>query len=139
MRSTAQIRIGDAERNAAAAALGEHFAAGRLDRAEFDERVDLALRARTGADLEVLFTDLPRPMASPRASRRQVQRRYAPPVPVIPILLLLIALAVALDGGASFLMFVIGWFLLIRLFWWRRAWLRARPVEPWAVPRPRRR
>jgi Domain of unknown function (DUF1707) len=138
MTQTPQIRIGDDERNAAATALGEHFAAGRLDRAEFDLRVDLALRARTRTDLEELFTDLPRPMAPQRALRGQVKRRYPPPVPLIPILLLLIALEVTVPGP-PFLVFVIGWFLLIKLFWWHRAWLRAHPIEPWAVRGPRRR
>ena len=55
------LRIGDAERVAAATALGDHFAAGRLDQAEFDERLGRAYAARTYADLEPLFADLPQP------------------------------------------------------------------------------
>jgi hypothetical protein len=54
------VRIGTAEREAAANALSEHFAAGRLDRDELDERLDRAYAAKTGADLELLFQDLPR-------------------------------------------------------------------------------
>jgi uncharacterized protein DUF1707 len=53
------VRVGDVERDRAATALGEHFSAGRLDRAELDARVAAALAARTEADLEALFTDLP--------------------------------------------------------------------------------
>ncbi len=34
-----QLRIGDADRQHAAAALGEHLAAGRLELDEYDERV----------------------------------------------------------------------------------------------------
>lgn len=52
-------RIGDAERQAAVDELSEHFVAGRLDDAEFNQRMDAALQARTLADLTPLFTDLP--------------------------------------------------------------------------------
>ncbi|MEA5155428.1 DUF1707 domain-containing protein [Raineyella sp.] len=52
-------RIGDAERQAAVDELSEHFVAGRLDDAEFNQRMDTALQARTVADLVPLFADLP--------------------------------------------------------------------------------
>ncbi|MGV9662017.1 DUF1707 SHOCT-like domain-containing protein [Nocardia niigatensis] len=55
------VRVGTAEREQAAAALGEHFAAGRLDVAEYDERVGRAYAAKTVGELAVLFADLPRP------------------------------------------------------------------------------
>jgi len=55
------LRIGDAERDRAAGCLGEHLAAGRLDSEEYDQRLELALTARVGADLERLFSDLPAP------------------------------------------------------------------------------
>ena len=55
----AQTRIGDAEREAAARVLGEHFAAGRLDEAEHSTRVDTAYAAKTEAQLDELFVDLP--------------------------------------------------------------------------------
>src|SRR5262249_55648751 len=38
----------------------EHFQAGRLDQAEFDDRTGRALRARTESDLDPLLADLPR-------------------------------------------------------------------------------
>jgi hypothetical protein len=53
------IRVSDAERDQAVAELGEHYQAGRLTLEEFDERSGVALRAKTGNDLVVLFTDLP--------------------------------------------------------------------------------
>ena len=53
------IRVSDAERDQAVAELSEHFQAGRLTLEEFDERSNLALRARTGNDLVALFGDLP--------------------------------------------------------------------------------
>ena len=63
-------RIGDAERDAALEALTEHFVAGRLDQAEFDQRMDAAMRARTAADLVPLFADLPQQPAVPELSVR---------------------------------------------------------------------
>ena len=54
------LRIGDAEREAAISSLSSHFAEGRLTQVEHAERTELALNARTGRDLDVLFADLPR-------------------------------------------------------------------------------
>ncbi|CAM3971468.1 DUF1707 domain-containing protein [Kibdelosporangium persicum] len=55
------IRISDAEREAAVATLGVHMSTGRLDLAEYEDRCGLAAAARTRADLEALFEDLPAP------------------------------------------------------------------------------
>lgn len=52
-------RVGHAERDAAVDRLQAHFAAGRLDTTEFDERVQAALEAKVEDDLLVLFRDLP--------------------------------------------------------------------------------
>lgn len=68
-----QIRVGNDEREAAINALGERLSTGHLDTAEYTERVDAADRARTTADLDVLFADLPGP--------HQGQPR---PVPAMP-------------------------------------------------------
>jgi GntR family transcriptional regulator len=56
--SDQHLRVSDAEREAATGRLAEHFAAGRLDQAEFDDRVGRAISARTRADLNGLFADL---------------------------------------------------------------------------------
>jgi hypothetical protein len=63
------LRASDSERDAAVHLLAAHYAEGRLDRAEFDERADAALAARTRGQLRALFTDLPgpRPMPVPAA------------------------------------------------------------------------
>lgn len=55
----AALRVGDAEREAALAALARHFADGRLTLIEHDERSSLALSARTEGDLAPLLADLP--------------------------------------------------------------------------------
>jgi hypothetical protein len=72
MRTNDSLRIRDAERDAAIAALARHFADGRLTQEEHEERTGLALKARIGADLRVLFADLPRldqPAPKPAARR----------------------------------------------------------------------
>ena len=53
------LRVSDAERQAVTDRLAGHFAAGRLDPAEFDDRVGRAMSARTRADLSGLFAGLP--------------------------------------------------------------------------------
>ena len=53
------VRTSDSERDAAASRLQAAFAEGRLNDAEFDERMRTALTARTRADLAQLMTDLP--------------------------------------------------------------------------------
>jgi hypothetical protein len=53
------IRIGTTEREQAVKALGEHFAHGRLEPSEFEERMTAAYAARTAAELDRLFADLP--------------------------------------------------------------------------------
>ena len=85
----ARLRVGDTERFEAATALGEHFATGRLDQAEYDARVQAAYAGRTRADLQALFTDLPEPAPfRPRGPRpgweagraaRDRPRRGGPP------------------------------------------------------------
>jgi hypothetical protein len=53
------MRVSDAEREAAAAELREHFASGRLDQEELNERLSAVFAARTRGDLNALFADLP--------------------------------------------------------------------------------
>ena len=53
------IRTSDEERDEALRTLAAHYAAGRLETAEFDARADVALAARTRDDLRRLFLDLP--------------------------------------------------------------------------------
>jgi hypothetical protein len=55
------LRIGDAERDAAAADLGEHYAAGRLTLDELNQRLDAVFSAKTFGHLAKIMTDLPGP------------------------------------------------------------------------------
>ena len=61
MSTQPEPRIGDAERAAAADALADHYAAGRLTHEEFDERVAQVWTAKTNSHLSPLFIDLPAP------------------------------------------------------------------------------
>jgi hypothetical protein len=53
------MRISDADRAEVADRLSKHYSDGRLDQAEFNERLDRAMNAKTQADLNGLFADLP--------------------------------------------------------------------------------
>ena len=112
-----QPRIGDVERERAQAALGEHYAAGRLDHDEFTERLDRIWVARTRADLDPLFADLPGPGADRPAvaTPRVAARRPRPRVPG-PLLVLLVVLgAVAVLTHLPLILIGLGvWFFLVR-------------------------
>ena len=53
------LRIGDAERDAAAVDLGEHYAAGRLTLEELHERLGKVFEAKTHGQLWKITADLP--------------------------------------------------------------------------------
>lgn len=96
------LRIGDAERDEAIARLSEHYAAGRLDKDEFDERSDAVWSARTVADLTPIFADLaPSPPTRGVWAPPGVASRGGPwgrrgwfPLPLVPVLFVLVALTV---------------------------------------------
>jgi hypothetical protein len=62
------MRIGDAERDVAAAELGDHYAAGRLTLEELHQRIGLALAARTHGQLSRVMRDLPSLKREPRSA-----------------------------------------------------------------------
>lgn len=83
------IRISDTERDLAMAALGKHLATGRLELDEYEERSTRVIAARTRADLESLFTDLPEPhpdlSAAVAPGKKVAKRSKKEPVPAPPI------------------------------------------------------
>jgi len=116
------VRIGDAERDQAVSLLGDHFAAGRLNREELDERIDQAIQAKFTTDLRPLFADLP--VAEPPAGRPTPQFRAAPVAyaslfllaPMLLIGILITAIAV----GAPWVLWVFFWMFMCSGFWGRR-------------------
>ncbi|HEY6746719.1 MAG TPA: DUF1707 domain-containing protein [Mycobacteriales bacterium] len=123
------LRVGDAERQQAVSALGEHFAAGRLDQDEYDTRVQAAYASRTRVDLQGLFGDLPdpapfRPLPAPgweegRVARNQ-PRRPRPVLAGVPVFPVLIVLAIVASAVLRFPVFPIVLFLWFGLG--RRVW-----------------
>ena len=57
------VRVGDADREATAAQLREHYADGRLTIEELNERLDQTFAAKTKADLNTVIRDLPQTAA----------------------------------------------------------------------------
>jgi Domain of unknown function (DUF1707) len=94
----AGLRVSDAERDTVAEELARHLQDGRLDAAEFDERVGRAMTARTQGDLDGLLEDLPHPAPEPPPA---VRPRLGWPFPLVPVavVLLFVAIAGAAGGG----------------------------------------
>ena len=94
--SDQHMRVSDAERQAVADRLAEHFSSGRLDQAEFDDRVGRAMSAKTRADLNGLFDDLPEtgaPAATdPAGPVSQPRRRHRHPI-LLAALIVFVAIA----------------------------------------------
>jgi hypothetical protein len=123
-----QVRIGDAERDAAISTLGNHYAAGRLTKEEFDERSTQASAARFEQDLAPLFADLPGgpsgtvARTSAQTARREARtggssRRPHPAMLALALPLMWFApmaaialIAVAIIVGAPWLLFLLFWF-----------------------------
>ncbi|MBJ7359279.1 DUF1707 domain-containing protein [Nocardioides sp.] len=111
------LRIGDAERERAAADLGEHFAQGRLTADEHAERLEQVWVAKTRAELAPLFRDLPggtygaRPAGPPQRPAPSWRGRRWLPVPAFAAVPLLLVAAVLLH--VPFLLFGVLalWFL----------------------------
>jgi hypothetical protein len=59
------VRVGDADREAVAAQLREHYADGRLTLEELNERIDQTFAAKTKADLNTVMQDLPHATTRP--------------------------------------------------------------------------
>ena len=112
------LRISDAEREQAAADLGEHYAQGRITTDEHRERLDQIWAARTRRELGPIFADLPgrsfpaRATASARPAPRHPGWRRIPP----PLLALFVALAVvtAVTHLPLILVGIGAWFLFSR-------------------------
>lgn len=108
------LRITDADRDEALDRLADHYAAGRLDKDEFDERGDAVWTARTGADLVPIFADLPPRAARPprdRVRSHAGRGRRRPSLPFAPVLVLVITLTVL--TSVPFVLLALLGFLLV--------------------------
>jgi hypothetical protein len=133
-----RLRIGDADREAAARELGEHFAMGRITADEHSERLGQIWDARTAADLAPAFRDLPKPRVTPPPSPARPStparrdRGWVPPrVPFLFKLLLAIVLFWwGLHHPLFLLIAIVVYVVLIRRFLHRRRRWHSRS-GPW--------
>jgi len=116
MPPSANLRLSDADRAAVADRLSKHYADGRLDEAEFTERVDQAMRAKTQSDLTGLFADLPSPVASELPARRRHRH--------LGIVLLVLMVVIAVSIGQALVRSYFPWLLIGLVVF---LWLRYRP------------
>lgn len=79
---SSQLRVSDRDRDEAARQIREHYAVGRLDDADLNERLEKVYAARTEADLASVRSDLPdlpptrsQQLDEVRGRRRHLQRR----------------------------------------------------------------
>jgi hypothetical protein len=110
------MRVSDAERAAVTDRLAKHYGDGRLSQAEFDERMDKAMTAKTQSDFGGLLADLPgTETAEPAPSQRRRHPRHR-----FLVLLLVVVLAAAV--GHVLMRSAIPWLLigLLAFLWLRR-------------------
>ncbi|MGZ4449217.1 MAG: DUF1707 SHOCT-like domain-containing protein [Nocardioides sp.] len=128
------LRMSDAEREAAASELGEHYAQGRLSAEEHAERLDLVWAARTRGELGPVFADLPghRPTAyaGPRRGSDRPARGYwssgpvpfrrGVPTPLLVVLAVLLVVTVVTHLPVIVLGLLVWWFVATRHHRWTR-------------------
>jgi hypothetical protein len=88
------VRVSDADRERVADLLRTHAAAGRLETAELEERLERTYAARYGSDLTAVLAELP-PEPAPRA---RPARPHAP-TPLLPIAILALVALAAVTGS----------------------------------------
>jgi Flp pilus assembly protein TadB len=106
MTRQSSLRASDADREAIAERLRTAAVEGRLEPEELDERVGLALRARTYGDLSRLVADLP---------GRRYHRSGAPVVFVLALRLL--ALVAAITVVLVVAAVTAAWWIACAVFW----------------------
>jgi hypothetical protein len=121
------LRAADADRERTAERLRTSHAEGRLDLAEFQERLEYCYEAKTVGQLDELVADLPR-QDEPDAGRSLGWHLPRPLlVPFMPILIALIVISAA-TGQHVFWLWLPLLFVFWRLSWWRgrRSWAGGR-------------
>ena len=128
--NNANMRVSDAERNEIGEQLSKHYGDGRLDAAEFQERLDRAMSAKTRADLSGLLVDLPSIVTPEQATPEQAPCRRPR---VVRVVLYAVLAFWALSFAAT----------ATRGFWWfgwtRGPWLLIVLVALFLLARDRRR
>jgi Domain of unknown function (DUF1707) len=134
---SAGLRVSDAERADVADRLSKHYGDGRLDQAEFNERLDRAMKATTRSDLSGLLTDLPGTEPSPETGRPQWDRQHRGPRPhwgpggqwPRRVLAIALVIAIAVVAGHVLVRLYIPWLAIgvLAILWLRYGrWHRRR-------------
>ena len=131
------IRLSDAEREAAAADLGEHFAEGRLTADEHADRLEQVWAAKTRGEVAPIFRDLPSPYAAVSAPIPAREDGYwntglrpfrrGVPAPLLVVLAVLIVASAVAHLPFFLLGFAVFWFVVLRHRRPRRAYAHGRP------------
>lgn len=123
------LRAADADRERAAEHLRNSHAEGRLDMAEFQQRLERCYEAKTFGELDELVGDLPRQDRHIERSPFDLFRpwRRALP-PLLPILVALVVVAAVTRHHVFWLWIPLAFFV------WRMSWRRRRR---WWVHAPR--
>jgi Flp pilus assembly protein TadB len=105
------LRTSDAERDRAAAELGEHYAQGRLTTEEHAERLDLIWSSRTRGELAPVFRDLP---GTAYAAPARATSSARPGLPALVFLVLAALLVVTVLTHLPFLLVgLLVWFFVV--------------------------
>jgi hypothetical protein len=129
-------RAGDADRNRIADLLKEAHAVGYLTLEEVDERLGIALAARTRGELDRLVADLPPEW---RAGQERGQRPVGPPAHPRPPLpaeaVWLVPVAIVVTGVILLALLTRGFFFPWPLFWVFFSTCGRRGRAGWRPPR----
>jgi ABC-type Na+ efflux pump permease subunit len=120
------LRVSDAERTEVADRLSKHYSDGRLNEAEFNERLDQAMSAKTRSDLSGIFADLPE-LPATESSQPPARRERTHPLRRVLFLVLIIAIAAMVGNALAHS--VIPWLLIgvLVFLWWRHGpWKQSR-------------
>lgn len=121
-RPPPSMRAADADREAAGAALRQHYAEGRLSTDELSERLDQTYRAKTYGDLDAAFADLPpRPgPVAPTSAGPVPARRHSSPVllAAVAVALVVTAFSAVVSTHALWLFWVLLWVAFARSRRW---------------------
>jgi hypothetical protein len=112
------MRISDADRSEVADHLSKQYGEGRLDQAEFNERLDRAMRAKTQSDLTWVLSDLPGFEPARQPARPAQRHRY------LRVLLLIVAVVAVFFTWQDLVRPYLAWVLVALLAY---LWLRHGP------------
>jgi hypothetical protein len=121
------LRAADADRERIGERLRKSHAEGRLDMAEFQERLERCYEAKTLGELRELVRDLPRQNQQVDRPTSGWLRLSGWRLPIVPLVIALIVIAAA-TGHHVFWVWIPLLFLFWRMSWWRRR-------RSWAGPR----